>query len=291
MPNEKIPKFPLDTFSRGRNPRFLPGYTQAKENLPGDVITKRVRPGYGQSELGEESPLEVLLKNIDENVGILTVLNILERGFQARPVTVTTSPIQVVDGLFLRGYTFLNPSQTAGLTSTGTMFTSAARTVGGSPYTSVEVGVSNYRAANFWLNVTVLAAGSLIDIQLETQDPITGSWAVAQDDIFGAAGITATGAYYANVGNVGVDVNMRLTADLTVADATFSVAYALKDGLPGSSSGLTRTIYLGGQDVNSTTGFPLLEGQVLTKFFRRNTTLYAVSDVAAGVTLNVFDLQ
>lgn len=278
---------PIDQYARGRNPRFLPGFTPAKSTLPGDILPKSVKigtPGQISDDSGH-------LARIDENVDILTLLSTVSRGFRGAVVNVTTTPIQVVDGMFLRGYIFLNPSQTAGITTTGTMFASAARTTGASPYTSVEVGVSNYRNGIFWLNVTVLAVGSLITVDLQTQDPLTLAWATAQSDIFGAAGIVATGAYYANVGNVGVDVNMRLVATLTVADATFSISYALKDGLAGSSSGLTRTIYLGDENVTTTSGFPLLEGQTFTRFFRPNTTIYAVSEVSGGIGLRVFALQ
>lgn len=280
---------PIDQFSRGRHPRFPGGvYSPAKSTLPGDLLPKPIHIGGGERE---QLPIPDYLQRIDENVDILTLLSTVSRGFSARVFTVTTTPVQIVDGRFLRGYIFLNPSASAGLTTTGTMFASAARTVAGSPYTSGEVGTANFRNAVFFLNVTVLGAGSLISVNLQTQDPLTNAWATAQTDIFGAAGIGATGAYYANVGNVGVDVNMRLVATLTVASATFSISYILKDGLPGSSSGLTRTIYVGDQNVTTTTGYPLLEGQTLNKFYRMNTLIYAVSAVTAGTELRVFDLQ
>ncbi len=281
---------PIDQFGRGvRNPRYAPGYTPAKPTLPGDLLPKPIRIGGP----GEPTPAEMPghLARIDDNVDILTMLSTVSRGFSARVFSVTTAPVQIVDGRFLRGYLFVNPSASAGLTTTGTMFASAARTVLGSPYTSVEVGTANFRNAAFFIDVTVFGAGSLIAVDLQTQDPVTNNWATAQANIFPAAAITAVGTYYANVGNVGIDLNMRLVANLTVAGSTFSIGYMLKDGLPGSSSGLARTIYLGDANVNATTGFPLLEGQTLSKFFRPNTTLFAVSAVSAGTELRVFDLQ
>jgi len=61
--------------------------------------------------------------------------------------------------------------------------------------------------------------------------------------------------------------------------------------VPGSSTGLANTIWVGGPDVNSTTGFPILEGKDLKLFVMPNTELYAVSDISAGINMRVFDLQ
>ncbi len=286
---------PRDLFRRGRHPRFPVGTTGAPTALAPDLYPRVIGDGPGsRGGRGDGSPQpssEDRVRSIDENVDILTRLNLIERGFTMRSVSVGTTPVEIVDGKFLRGYVFLNPSASAGLTSTGTMFASAARTVVGSPYTSGEVGVANFRNAAFFADVTVFGAGSLIAVDLQTQDPLSGNWATAQADIFPAAAITAVGTYYANVGNVGVDVNMRLRASLTVAGSTFSVGYMLKDGLPGSASGIARTIYLGDINVTVGQGYSLLEGQSLTKWFRQNTRLYAVSGVSAGVTINVLESQ
>jgi hypothetical protein len=255
--------------------------------LAPDLYPRTVREGVGPNGAQVTPSPDASLARIDENLDILTRLNLIERGFTNRSVLVTTAPTQIVDGQFLRGYVFLNPSQTAGLTSTGTMFASAARPA--LAYTSVEIGVANYRNGLFWLDITNQGAGATLQVDLQTQDPLTLNWATAQTDIFG--GSAAVGTYYQNVGNVGVDVNMRLVATVAVNPITFSISYGLKDGLAGSSSGLTRTIYLGGPDVTAGQGYPLLEGATLTRWFRPNTTLFAVSQVAAGVSLNVFESQ
>jgi len=265
-------------------------YTKAPTRLPLDLYPRQLRNGSGAPKPADErEPQDELIRRIAGNTDILALTQLIERGLAATRYTVTTAPIEVVDGKQTRGYIFLNPTASAGLTSSGTMFASAARTVGGSPYTSVEIGVANYLGVSFFLDVTVLAAGSLITIDLQTQDPITLGWATAQSDIFTAAGIVATGTYYANVGNVGIDVATRLRATLTVADATFSVSYVQKNGLPGGVSGLANTVFLGGPNVNSQTGYPLLESEQQKLFLRENTRLYAVS--LGSATLSVFNLQ
>jgi len=230
-----------------------------------------------------------LIKRIADNTDILALTQLIERGLTATQYTVTTAPVEIVDGKQTRGYILLNPSQSSGLTASDTIFASAARTVVGSPYTSDAIGVANYLNLAFFIDVTVFGAGSLIAVNLQTQDPITLNWATAQSDIFPAAAITAVGTYYANVGSLGVDVAARLVASLTVATSTFSVSYVQKNGLPGGSSGLANTVFIGGPNVNAQTGYPLLEGQQLKIFTRENTRLFAVS--LGSATLSVFNLQ
>jgi len=268
-------------------------YSRAPVMFPADLQPRVIRNGPfspGSPRVADQrEPPDELIKRIADNTDILALTQLIERGLTATQYTVTTAPVEIVDGKQTRGYILLNPSQSSGLTTSGTMFASAARTVAGSPYTSTAIGVANYLNLAFFIDVTVFGAGSLIAVNLQTQDPVTLNWATAQPDIFPAAAITAVGTYYANTGSLGADVAARLVASLTVASSTFSVSYVQKNGLPGGTSGLANTVFIGGPNVNAQTGYPLLEGQQLKIFTRENTKLFAVS--LGSATLSVFNLQ
>lgn len=265
--------------------RFI---TPAPTRLPGDLMPKTLRggPGGGASGMSRDEMIAHLVENSD----ILVATAVIETGLIGRTVLVTTTPVKVVLAQFMRGYIFLNPTTSTGLTAFGTIFASSTRAAlatGDSQAT--PVGVANYDNMALFLNITG-GGGGTVKIDAQTQDPVTLTWATSQSDLFALP--SAVGTYYARIGALGVDRSFAAAFTIGAAGSSiFQLDYVLKDGLVGSASGLPNTIYLGGPDVTSTTGYPLLEGHERGWFFRPNSQLYAVSQIAAGVNLSIFELQ
>lgn len=232
--------------------------------------------GYGSD------PLSGLVGRIARDTGVLSSVAMLKRGLLGRTVTVTTVPQLIVNAEYLRGYIFLNPNELAGATSAGTALASAARTATGS---STALGVANFLQAHYYLDITNISGGGNLTITLDTLDPASGNWAVSQT-IFSA--VAATGTTYAYVGEIGTATDARLSWSVSVGTITFSVGFVLKNGLIGTSSGISQTIYLGGPGVTTESGFPLLNGQSEKFFLEENLQLYAVAE--ASLPFKIFEL-
>lgn len=276
----KVSKFPLDL-----QPKVIRHGPLINGRSPMETYRNPLNP---PKEFGNDREM---LERIVENTTIMVATSVIERGLIGRNLSITTSPTRVIDGKFLRGYILLNQSTVSGaLTLSGTTLVSATRLALATGNTQADpIGVGNYREMKLFLDISATTGGT-VAIDLVSQDPVSLNWVVTQSDIFGSE--SAVGTYYADVGTLGIDnafaINFTIGAG---GESTFSVGHILKDGLSGSSSGLANTIYLGGINVRSSTGFPLLEGQKESYYARPNAELYAVSLVSDGVTLSIFDLQ
>lgn len=265
-----------------------------KTRLSADLAQKQIRTapliiGPDGMMRGNGNANEEYIKRIVENSDILVSTSILGRGFLGRQITIGTTPVQVVDGRYLRGYLFTNPTGAVGLTTTATLFGSASRSGTGNSQ-SAPLGVASYDSARLFLDITAITGAGSTVIDIQSQDPVSLNWATAQSDIFGAP--TATGTYYANIGDIGVDRSLAAAFTVNSTTSTFSLGVVLKGGLPGGGTGLANTIFLGPDvNVSSTNGYGLLEAKELKLFLRPNVELWAVSLISGGVTLNIFDLQ
>ena len=266
-------------------PRHLEGYAKTGILPPGR------KPGGPASLASRLSVTEKMLKVILENTGIMISSQVIERGLVGRTLSIGTTPVKIIDGLFSRGYIILNPSSVSGaLTSAGTILASALHAALATGNTDgAALGVANYRNIKLFLDISA-SGGGTVEIDIKSQDPVSNNWVVTQSDIFNAPSAIET--YYADLGALGLDNSFAI--DFTIGaggDSTFSIGFVLKDGLNGTSSGLSNTIYLGSADVKVATGLPLLEGQKEKLWARDNTTLYAVSAVSGGTDISVFELQ
>lgn len=234
-------------------------------------------------EMREE---EFLLRQIRDNTTILASTNLLGRGILGRLETVTTTPRRVVQSRALRGYILTNPTASIGKANAGTLLASTLRASGASGNTqSSALDVSDYRSARLFLDIS--AGTGTVTINAQSKDPISGNWVTTQPDIFSAP--TAVGTYYANLSDLGVDENFAISWSVATASSTFSLGYILKD--TSAAFGTANAIYLGGPDVNASTGFPLLEGKDLQFWMKPNAELWAVSNSASGLGLRIFELQ
>lgn len=257
--------------------------------LPPDLFP-RVGPAPAQHEgIGGESTADRIARDTNAIAGIYRVT----RGLTPRLITVGTTPVQVVDGRQARGYIFLNTSTGSGGAGndSGAILNSAVYAANDSGNTQANaLGVASFTTLSLFLNVSANAAGTTIEIDAQTQDPVSLNWATSQLDVFGSP--TATGTFYASLGQLGIDNSFAITYTVGAAGgATWSLGYVIKGGGFGSS-GIANSIYLGASpNVVSTAGYPLLEGERLVQYLEAQVEVWAVSLISAGVILSVFELQ
>jgi hypothetical protein len=243
-------------------------------------------PGVPHGLTGEELS-NYWLKRITAAAEMIASTLILNRGLIGRVVTIGTTAVIVAEAQYLRGYIFLNPSASVGLTLATTVLASTAVTAAGNTQ-STSIGVANFLSAHFFIDVTAIGATTTLVVILQAFDPLTETWFNAQQLL--STGLT--GSFYITAGTVGIvtDMAIRWTVTGGANTATFSVEMVLKDGLPGASAtGLTQTIYLGPSGVTTTNGFPLLEGQQKAFFLKEGVQLLGIAEVA-NLTLRVFEL-
>lgn len=232
--------------------------------------------------LGNTDLLSYILRNSDIDI----LLRTLGTAFFPRSITIGTTPTVLIDpNRSPRGYILINPNTTvSGVVTDVTVFPAGTVfPVASTP--SASINVSGHGGAAFVLNVTAPSIGP-VTVDLQTQDPISGNWATAQSDIFAGAG-TVGGTFYANVGSIGIDEHARLMVNVAGGAMTGSLAAMLKPALAGTISG--PTVFLGGPDVNTTVGYPLLSGQKETLYFKENTSLFGIA--IAATNIRVFELQ
>lgn len=273
----------LDTeFDNGPEPLPL-------RDVPIDIRGRMITPpgggvggGPGMLPNGMQD-LSEMVKDVHSLAGTV----VLRRGLLGRVVSVTSTPTLIVNQQEVggRGFLLLNPAGVVGLTAKGVLISSTTL-VGATTLLSGDLGVANYKTAKIFINCIAIAGGGTVTFDIQTLDPVSGTvWMISQT----IAVATATG-FYADIGTLGVDtdlsVNVTVPAGTTI---TFTVGFVLKDGLDGTSAGVTQTIFLGAAGVSSTAGCPLLSGKEKSLYIMENVQLYAVT---AGPTLNmnVFEL-
>lgn len=248
-----------------------------KRNVDGSIV-----PSSGEYA----SPLEQYLSRIADDTSAISSTLVLSRGLLGRTVLVTTVPQLIINAEFLRGYILLNPNETAGATAAGTLLASASRGVTTADATgnSSTLGVANFLSAHYFVNVTAVAGGGTLDVVLQALDPVSGTFFDVQNLVLGV-GVSST---YGYVGELGTPTDIRVRWNIPAGDVTFSVGFVLKNGLIGTSSGISQTIFLGGPGVTVESGFPLLNAQSQKFFLRENVQLYAVAN--ATLPLKIFEL-
>lgn len=261
----------------------IPGLQIARQS--GQLLTQQNNLANAVANGGSPNPVDHLIESIKINTDIEVSLKLLKLGFIGRVIDLTAN----VQALIIprakakRGYIIINPAEITGFSSTITPFPSAARAAG--VYTSSAFNVSGVDTARFFLDITANAGGGTLTVNAQTQDPLTLNWATSQSDIFG--GSAAIGTYYASIGPLGVDRQLRLVATVGVAAITFSVSGLLKGGAltPNGS-----TVYIGPQGVNTVSGYPILPGQREYFFLDDDVEVFAISPTEP-MTIKVFQLS
>lgn len=268
---------PMDLVPVDLRPRTVQEYTRGPQ---GALIPS------GSLVQGGMSTLDKYLQQISDDTRILSSTVAIERGLIARLISVPTTPVLIADAQFLRGYIFLNPATTVGLTAASTLLASATFTGG---EVSASLGVANFLSQHFMLNVTAVTGVGTLEIFAQTLDPTTLTFIDVPGPLFSVASADVPIGVYATPAEFGVATDMRVRVVVTGAtDFTLSLGTVLKNGLAGTSSGVNQTIFIGSAGVTTTTGFPILEGQSERFYLRENTKLFAVAD--STLELRVFEL-
>jgi hypothetical protein len=223
------------------------------------------------------------------SLGILAQAITLRPGFAPKVFTVTTTPQRVFVSSQDKVILLVNPSVSAGLTTSGTLLASGTHASSNTQATPLSVG--NFMTLRLFLSITITGgATNTITVNAQSQDPLSLGWATTQTDVFDAVTNFAVGTYYANLGTLGVDLTFAVLWTIGAGTPTWSLSYLLKDGLPGSGAGAAQTIFFAGSDgVNSTAGFALLEGSERAYFVPRDTEIWVVSN--GSVTLKILELS
>ena len=273
----------------GYGPRPLPSGEVPVDLLPKFITEQKGgMPGGGPLPGSGTTPGIDYMSGIANDVHAIAGTTLLSVGLLGRVVPVTSSAIVVADCQFIggRGYLFLNPAGTVGLTASGTLIAVTGALVGATTVTSASLGVANYKTARFFVDATFTAGAGPVTFDVQTLNPATGLWITTQT-IFN---LTATGTAYANIGTLGVDTDIRMFVTVPVGTTiNFSVGYVLKDGLEGTSTGIAQTIFLGGSGVAAQSGYPILSGKERSFYLKENTKVYAVTG-GPSLNINVFEL-
>lgn len=249
------------------NPERYNLYT--REFCPEPVIPER-----------EEHVKKVIKPPIGTGRVVMDTL-VMTRAFKSEIITVGTTPTLIIKPPHYWPYLISNPALSVGLTNTVTLFNGTVSAAGNTQLS--PVGVANYREAHLHFNVTAVT-GSW-DIYAQTRDPVSGNWADSQFLLT----ISATGTYYVSTGTIGIVTDFAIRWTPTAAGSmTFSAALTLKDGLVGGPTGLAKTVFIGGDDVTTDTGYPIFEGKDRIIYPGADVEVYAVSYVST--TIKVFRL-
>ena len=245
------------------------------------IRNNRLGVGAGIDPVTGQPDFSQLINDVHSIAGVF----VLRRGLIGRVVTITSVPQLIIQQQEIggRGYLLLNPAGVVGLTAVGTLFSSTTL-VGATTSTSGSVGVANFKTARFFVTATLVGAGP-VTFELQTQDPVTGTFITSQT-VFSLA---ATGNAYADVGTLGIDTDFQMLVTVPAGTTiTFTVGYVLKDGLEGTSTGVTQTIFFGGAGVSPNSGYPLLAGKERAFYFMENVSLYGVT-AGPNLDMNIFE--
>lgn len=232
-------------------------------------------------DLDNNDALIRILKNTDIDIALRTIGN----AFFPRIVPIGVSPTLIIaPNRAPKGYILLNTNtsvsgvvQDVTVFPVGSVFPVAVTN-------SAPINVSAHGGAAFFLDITEATAGPMT-VDLQSLDPVSGNWVTVQADLFGGA--VGLGTYYANAGIIGIDADARLQISVATDTFTGSIGAILKPALAAAVS--SPTVFIGGPDVNTTIGLPLISGVRETFWLKENTALYGISSVAGQI--NVFELQ
>ncbi len=259
-------------------------------DVPIDLRERRIHHDVGAGGAGGagllpngSQDLSGLINDVHSIAGTL----VLRRGLIGRVVAIPSTPVLIINQQEVggRGYLLLNPAGVVGLTAKGTLVSSQVLT-GLTTLQSASLGVANYKTAKLFINATFTAGAGPVTFDFETLDPITGTLQFISQTI----SMTATGLVYTDIGTLGVDTDFSVLITVPAGTTiTVAIGFVLKDGLDGTSAGVTQTIFTGGPGVSFVAGYPLLSGKERAFYLMENVQLYAVT---AGPTLNmnIFEL-
>lgn len=207
----------------------------------------------------------------------------LTRGLICRDFTVTTTRTRLIQSTYPWPYLISNPQRVMGLTEvSNTSGIAAAQAQIIFPYAT-----QNYEYAHLFFTVTAIAG--TWDLSLQIYDAATAVFFTAQAL---ATGMTATtDSNYYLLGPRGLGGNIAFLLNPTAPGViTYTISLLFKNGNGVGLLGNSDIIYLGGPDVTTSTGFPLLADTSQAFVINANVDLWGISANSIGLTTRVFTL-
>jgi len=260
-----------------------------------EASIRKKRPAFSNvpglhSRIVEEASVLKHNKSADRRKlppGVVPGLRI-SRAFIGENITILTTPTLIKKSTNEQAYMFQNPSYVSGLTSEGTHYTGTSIIADGNSQ-SLALGTANYKELHVYIDITAVSGTNpTLDLIIQTQSPSTANWVDVQQ-LF--TSLNSVSTEYANIGSLGVASSVAFRWVIGGSDTptfTFTIEYILKSGTGGSSTGLSQVIYFGGQDVNITTGFPLIERETRTFILAEGVDLYGIA--ATNTNLRIFEI-
>lgn len=264
-----------------------------EREVPIDLRGRLIQPPGGAGGIGTpgllpngSQDLTGLINDVHSIAGTL----VLRRGLLGRVVAVPSTPILIINQTEIggRGFLLLNPAGVTGLTAKVSLFpsTTLVGVPGNTVLLSSDLGVANYKTAKIFINCTAIAGGGTVTFDIQSLDPVSGTvWFITQ-----TISVSATGQFYADIGTLGVDTDLSI--NVTVPNGTtvtFTGGVVLKDGLDGTSAGVSQTIFIGQSGVAPTAGYPLLSGKEKSFYILENVQIWAVTS-GPTLNMNIFEL-
>jgi hypothetical protein len=198
---------------------------------------------------------------------------LIDRNFQAFTITVGVTPTLLIQNSFAASYMILNPASIIGLTTSSIGTSLKTTAVAGNSQTA-SIAVAGFKEAHVYVDITAITGTWSIFAQ--TYDPVSNKWFDSQALVNGA---TSTGSIYGFLGSFGMATDMAFRWNPDAAGSmTFTIGVVLKEGMGGSNTGIAQAAFLGGANVTTSIGYPLLEGQKEYFTVDENIGLYGIAN-------------
>lgn len=258
-------------------------FTQKPIAIPGATVVPL-------DKISSMREIDEILRNIAIQISAFTATQVLRKTAVTRTITFSGGVSQqIILGKSLKGYIIKNAAvvSSAGMIE-GTLSDSVVVSGAGQ---SNEVSVGNFLYGHFWLRIEAVSINLDLDWYLQANGPFSGYADVKLLFPVSETGMTVQ-TFYKYTGQEGIAQQLRFRHEVVAGagTVTFSLGYVFKGPLGGNSLGSVESVYLGpNRDVNTTSGFPLLEGESFAVFLEDGAELWGVTET--DVTLNIFELQ
>lgn len=205
----------------------------------------------------------------------------LSRNMIGSVVSVGTSPTLLLKTPITWPHIILNPARLQGITKIETGYSGTITATTNTQADYIEV--SGYESAH--LSLVVTACTGEWAIHQQSYDSISATWLTIQT-VFT---VTSTGSEYALLGQMGIAERLAFNIEETSAGSlTFTLGIALKGGSGTGSISFSNVIYLGGPNVTTVAGLPLLPGERQSFIVGAGVEVYGVA--TATTEARVFSL-
>jgi len=205
------------------------------------------------------------------------------RTLTGQSFTVTAIPKLIIKSTYAWPYLLLNPQRNDGIAESAV----ATGIVSADTVVTFPYSVLSYKDCHLFLTITAITG--TWDLELKAYDDATLAYFSVQTLFSGMTATTDGGYAYLGPRGIGSYVAFNFN-NIAAGSLTYTLALLLKGGIGPGLSGNASIIYIGGPEVSSNTGFPLLPGISQEYYLEENVEIWAVSAVSTGLNMRVFYL-